>query len=255
MMIDHVSNSMHNLWCKCGVAFEFSYLKWIKLPGTAAMYRGGAMHVASEVNFKQKLKTKEDLPLNDLKDACRDSFVKSCKKGILIPKVDRWRKNDLLNTELNSSIKNTECYSKEIAPKIMPAIVEKKLSYDLGLDLPLVGVLDVADVNHVITDLKSTEKKKPKGWEHKELQPSFYTPLYKAYTDIWPKFEYHIIKKGEDDVRDSTRTETDCKQLLARIDIFIKSIQTGIFKPAEPGHWICSEKWCGYWPLCKYAQK
>jgi len=253
-MINHVSNSMLGLWGKCGIAFEYSYLRGIKIPPGVAAHRGGAAHKAFEINHKQKKITMEDLPEADLTDACRDSFVRRCEGGVLIPKEDRGRKDEILNTELNNAIKTVKIYHNVIAPQIIPVIVEKKITVHLGLDLPLIGVLDVMDDKKTIIDFKSVDRKKPAGWEKTETQPSFYTLLVKNYYGIEPAFKYHIIK-DIDDERDSTRTEEDCNKLLDYIKIFIASVNTGIFKPAEPGHWLCSEKWCGYWPLCRYAQK
>lgn len=253
-MIDHVSNSMLGLWGKCGVAYSYRYNEGLKLPGTAAQNRGGAAHKAFEVNHKQKIISGVDLPESDLTDACRDSFIEKCSVGVTMSREDRSKKNEILNNELNKAIKATKIYSKVIAPKIIPAIAEKKIVADFGLDLPLLGILDVMDDKNIIRDFKTTDKKKPSGWERKETSPSFYTLLVQDHYGIKPAFKFHIIK-DDDDERDSTRTNEDCNFLLERVKLFIASIKTGIFKPAEPGHWLCSEKWCGYWPICRYAQK
>ena len=69
------------------------------------------------------------------------------------------------------------------------------------------------------------------------------------------RFEYQIIKSGDVDTRKTIRSDNDCKSLISRLELFLKSIKTGIFKPCEPGHWLCDEKWCGYWPICKYGGK
>ena len=253
-MIDHVSYSMISLHYKCEQAWKFRYANNIKIPPPAVAHRGGAMHKAAEINHKQKINTLEDLPEDALTDACRDEFVKRCKAGVLIPREDRSRKNDLLNNELNFAIETTKIYSRVIAPKIVPSVAEKKITAYFDLDLPLCGILDVMDIKNVIHEFKTTDKKKARGWERTELQPEFCTLLVKSYFDCDPTFIYHLIKNNDDE-RDGTRNADDCNRLLERVKIFIASIKTGVFKPAIPGHWLCSEKWCGYWPICKYAQK
>lgn len=254
-MINHVSASMYGLWAKCEVAFQYRYLEGLKIPGTAAMHGGSALHEACNINHTQKIETQKDMPCSDLQDAARDTFVEKVREAIYIPKEDRGRKNDVLNSALNCAIENVKGYSKEIAPEIQPSASEIKIWGDFGLDLPVLGIIDVVHEKNMLIDFKTTKRKKASGSEHKELQPSFYTMLWKNETGIDANFKYYYLKNGEVDERESSRNKADCDQLLLRLEVFINSVKTGIYKPAEPGHWQCTEKWCGYWPICKFAQK
>lgn len=252
-MINHVSCSMLNLWLKCEVAWSYRYLPpRLIIPPQAAAHRGGAMHDSAEYNFTQKKITGQDEPESVLTDMTRDSFVKKCKEGVSIPKEDRSRKNDLLNSELNRAIEHTKIFHSVVAPQIIPNNVELEIwrNFD-DILIPLMGRIDVTDENNVIRDFKSTERKKAKGWENTEIQPTFYTLLCEK-DNIIPEFRYHIIKDNNDE-RSVIKTESDHKRLLSIIKVFIASIKTGIYKPAMPGSWWCNEKWCGYWPICEYA--
>jgi hypothetical protein len=53
----------------------------------------------------------------------------------------------------------------------------------------------------------------------------------------------------------STRTVSDFQVLLRRVEVAAKALQVGIFVPARETDWWCSEKWCGYYPECKYVKR
>jgi len=253
-MIKAISNSMLDLWLKCGEAFKFRYLEELKIPPGIAAHRGSAIHKATEINHKQKIDTEEDMPLDSLQDAARDEYVMRCKEGVLIPPEDRPQKDKLLNEGLNDAISMTKSYKDEIAPQIMPAIVEKYMSEDFGFEYPICGIIDVIDIVNIKHDIKTCAKIKSAGWETKELQPTFYTLLRPPLNNIASKFKYHIITPQKVQELETQRTATDINHLIKYIKVFMRDLKVGIFKPAELGHWFCSEKWCGYYPICKYKQ-
>jgi len=258
-MIKAISNSMLGLWLKCGEAFKFRYLEDLKIPPGIAAHRGGAVHKAAEINHKQKIDTEEDMPLDSLQDAARDEYVTRCKEGVLISPKDRPQKDKLLNEGLNDAIIMTKSYKDEIAPQIMPAMVEKYMIKDFGFEYPICGITDVIDTNNIIHDIKTSTKIKTAGWEKIELQPTFYILLYEdtrdpLLTKFMPKFKYHIITPQKVQELETQRTAADVGRLIQYIAVFMQDLKAGVFKPAEPGHWLCSEKWCGYYPICKYKQ-
>ena len=56
---------------------------------------------------------------------------------------------------------------------------------------------------------------------------------------------------------DNIATEEDGKRLLARVEAacnLIEAVRKGAagFQPAEPTHWRCSRKWCGFADSCPY---
>ncbi len=51
------------------------------------------------------------------------------------------------------------------------------------------------------------------------------------------------------------RQDRDWANLLLRIHLMLTQIHTGLFPPCDPGAWICSPQWCGYFWTCKYSIK
>jgi hypothetical protein len=131
---------------------------------------------------------------------------------------------------------------------------EEKFTANVGLPLSLAGTFDLIDDENRIVDLK-VMKRKNQAWADGDLQPTFYTILYRARFDERPKaFRYEMIipnKKMVHDRLETERGEKDVKRLFARIEIFLRALEKGLFPPADPGHWICSPEYCGYYQICK----
>jgi hypothetical protein len=53
----------------------------------------------------------------------------------------------------------------------------------------------------------------------------------------------------------AVRDHDDYRALLARVETIAQMIETGVFPPVSPDHWMCGPRWCGYWDSCRYALK
>lgn len=252
-MLSNVSFSALNLWLLCGEACRRTYWETPIPPGVTA-WRGRSGHESIEVNNTQKVTSAIDLKLDYLQDYCRDKYVHGIKdEGVYMPREDIPFKNKILNQGLNQALNAVATYKEKIAPKLQPAKVEQYIRTDVGLEMPLSGRIDTQDINDVIIDFK-IGKRKPKNFEHKDMQPTFYLLLKYLTTKEIPKFKYNIIPaNGDIQELPTTRTFNDFHILMDFIKLFIKDIKAGIFRPAQPGHWKCSERWCGYHPTCKYV--
>jgi hypothetical protein len=134
--IEAITQSMLGMFLRCPHQFERHYIVGeIITPGIAAR-RGSATHKAAQINHEQKLHTQEDLPLGDLQDAARDSYVTIIKKeGVFIPKDQIAEKDTLLAKGLDAAIRLTTLYRMSLAPAIQPFLVEEKMTMEAGLAL------------------------------------------------------------------------------------------------------------------------
>lgn len=255
-MIEHVSYSSLSQGIKCGEQFRRRRILNQIIPPGIALIRGGSVHKANEVNMKQKLDSKKDLPVDDLKDCARDAFVDRAKNGIYLTKEDRPEKRKLLNEGLNQTLKAVECYSDQFAPEVQPTAVEQRFSLDIGLELPIYGYIDIEQEN-AIRDLKITGKSYNQDAVDNNLQPRFYSLAFEKQTGERPDFWMHYL------VVLKTKTKhqaiyTRCSNhqydaLYHTIEQFIKMLKAGIFLPTNPENWWCDPKWCGYYYTCKYV--
>lgn len=259
-MISVISQSMLGMFLRCPAQFERRYILGEIIPPGIAARRGSAVHKAAELNHGQKLLSCQDLPAEDLQDVARDEYVRLVKdEGVFIPKEDAGEKDRLLGAGLDAAVRLTGLYRADLAPLIQPTLVEEKIEADVGLPVPLIGTIDVLTVDGWMPDLKTADKSKPAGEADNSLQLTFYSGLLAHQTGTWPKrISLEILVNTKEPKRQSLETKRGpehWRNLLARLEIALAQIQTGLFPPCDPSSWICSPRWCGYWQSCRYSIK
>jgi len=235
--------------------------RWINgeiIPPGIAARRGSATHKAAEINHAQKLHSKEDLPVGDLQDAARDHYVHLVKEeGVFIPQDQVSVKERLLAEGLDAATRLTKLYHDALAPQIMPVLVEERLTIDAGLDLPIKGTIDVLTVDNWMPDMKTAAKSKGASEAENSLQLTFYAGLVANHTGKWPeRVSLEILvdnKIPKLQSLETTRGPDDWAKLMLRLQLFVAQLRTGLFPPCDPGHWLCSPAWCGYFQTCKYS--
>jgi hypothetical protein len=244
----------------CPERFRRRYLEGEIIPPGVAMGIGTSVHKVNETNLSQKIHTKQDMPLSDMKDAARDSFYGAFENGVYLTRENVPAKDRILNEALNSAINLTTEYHKSIAPEITtPKQIEQKITVDIGLDLPLTGRLDFVNEDGSIFDLKTTSKSwgKNNALTKHWLQSTFYSLLrWKETGTEPPGFIFYVLVN----LKTGCKTQTELlkiaqpmyRRLEALFGAFMAMLSSGTFLPAEPGSWMCSEKWCGYFLTCKY---
>ena len=243
---------------RCGESFRRRYIEGEIIPPGIAARRGSGAHKAAEVNHRQKIKSGIDLPLGDLKDAARDEYMRLIKEeGVFLTKEELPSKDQILNDGLNQTIQATEIYREEIAPKIQPVRVEEKITIEVpGISMPISGTLDAEDDKGFIQDLK-VMKRKDQDWANREPQVGFYYLLRRGSVGDWPTgFKYQFVIPNKEMVHEEITTYRNKQQiqvLFRYIQQFLKDLKEGNFKPADPGHYICSSDYCGYWNSCPYT--
>src|SRR4030042_2632367 len=186
--MEAITQSMLGMFFRSAHQFERRPLRGEIIPPGIAARRGSATHKAAPLNHEQKLHTQEDLPLDHLKDAARDHYVQLIQEeGVFIPQEQLGAKDQLLAGGLDAAVRLTKLYRESLAPAIQPALVEEKLTMDVGLDLPLQGTIAVLTQNHWLPDLKHADKSKNAGEADHSLQLTFYAGLVAPHTGRWPQ--------------------------------------------------------------------
>jgi hypothetical protein len=259
-MIPFVSQSMIGQFYRCSEQWRRRWIEKEIIPPGVAARRGTAVHKAAAVNHLQKINSKIDLPLGDLQDATRDEYVRVVKEeGIFIPKDQVSASSKLIGDGLDSAVSLTAVYHRDLAPQIQPIMVEERQVIDVGLSVELQGTLDTVTENQWLVDIKTAAKSKNINEAHNSLQLTFYAGLYYSKYGSWPeRLSLEILvatKEPKHQSLETTRDSDDWQDLLIRIKLMLAQIETGLFPPCEPGSWICSPVWCGYFQSCKYANR
>jgi len=260
-MIDSIHQSSLSTALRCGEQFRRRYIDGEIIPPGVAAGRGTGVHEANRVNLTQKIKSGKDLSLDDLQDACRDGYMKAFRNGVYMTKEDEPAKSRILNDGLNDALRCTKIYRDNVAPEIEPVSVEDPFEIDVGLPLNLAGTVDIQR-KRIINDLKTTSMKWPEDRIKNEIQPIFYSFVKEYIEKERPEFRYDILiaRRGKDGNPTSedyqplklTATDKDYNALFAKISVFLKMLEAGIFPPCNPSDWVCSPKWCGYYATCIY---
>jgi hypothetical protein len=78
-------------------------------------------------------------------------------------------------------------------------------------------------------------------------------------TETWPqKVSLEVLVNNKEPKLQSlatTRGPEDWTNLLHRVHLMVAQIETGLFLFCDPGSWICSPNWCGYFWTCSYSIK
>lgn len=155
--------------------------------------------------------------------------------------------------------------------------IEQSISIDAG-PFDIVAVLDVMTSDDQIRDCKtkirtagqSRSPTVPREPEQRNMQLATQDLVFRGFTGATPKrvsldFLVDLAPKKEKGrgyvARDpvvkphsrAPHTQGELQVLLNRYQKLHEVAQSGIFTPADPGAWCCSERWCGYWHRCPYG--
>ena len=256
-MITNLSVSQLQMFQRCGEQYRRRYLeKEIVPPGIAARI-GTGVHKAAEVNFKSKMLTGEDMPLDDFQDAAADAYHEAIMDGVFFAPDEISGAKIALAEGKDAAVALAGLYRREVAPTVIPELVEEKITLGLpGVPLPIVAVIDLYTKDKSLRDLKTSGKKWAEDKAHTSPQPTVYREAVKAATGDYPvgiRFDVLVRTKTPSlQILDTSRTDEDTAVLIKQFGVMVAAVNAGIFLPAAPDAWICGPKWCGYWFSCPY---
>ena len=271
-MIEELTQSSVGMFYRCGHQFYQRYIRGIIIPPGIAARKGSSVHTGAEVNYRHRIETGEPVPIDVVEDATADEYKRLVKdEGVWMNDDELPESKQMIAAGHEQAIAIAGFYHTNLAPtdkKI--ALIEERLFADLGVGIPVSGKPDVVADGKLI-DIKTANSRWAKGKEDLQIQPTVYRMLLRAndFGELDP--EYRIMvnmtngpKTTGDgviwspgtgvccDIRPAHRNELHEADLIHRIKSMVACVNAGLFHPAEPDHWICSPKYCGYWGSCVY---
>ena len=251
-MIDRLSVSQLDMFARCGEQYRRRYIEGEIVPPGIAARIGTGVHKAAETNWREKMRTGRDMPLDAVQDCAAEAYHKALQDGVFFA-PDELSGAPLAMAEGKDTVVSLAAlFRRELAPTITPALVEEKIILDLpGVDLPVVAILDLYTEDKALRDLKTSGKKWSEDKAHASHQPTAYREAIRQATGEYPAqmlFDVLVGTKTPGLQSLSTRRdEQDTAILVRKFQIMCASLNAGIFPPAQPDHWCCSPKFCGYW--------
>lgn len=185
----HLSASSIGMLMRCPRQFQHRYLRDEKERPGEAIVIGSFFHETLDYNYQQKVESHTDRPFTEAIQFLDD---------VAVPRVIEenggvdWIKWDTSLDDARSDARRiTSAYYRTVVPRIQPTAVEEKFSIDVpGVEVPLIGYLDVQDEGRVIdtkTGKQASRKVKP-SWQ---LQGRMYSFATQKPT------EYHSISRAK----------------------------------------------------------
>lgn len=247
----HLSYTQISMFLRCPKQYEFRYMQGLKKPPSGAMVQSRVWHETLEKNYKQKIKTDTDLPLNDMQEFFSARYDEAFSDEEIIFDTDS---NPAKLKDQGVSI--VETHHRIIAPTVKPIAVEEKFQISLGEDFPfeLMGIWDIIEADGTIVDNKAYKRTPLQNDFDKDLQFTIYSLGYRATKQCTEKALRMdaVIKTKQTKVVQlhTRRTNEECRWVLGLIERIGQAIKGGIFFP-NPNGWHCNKKFCGYYDQCK----
>ncbi len=263
---DHLSATALQMHQRCPKQYEFRYIEKLIIPPGVAQIRGRSFHQGVAHNFRQKIETRSDLPVDEIQEATADSVdAEFAGELFLLPEERSAGLSYLKGRTKDEAVSMVCLHSKEIAPAVQPILVERRITLKPDKDkfpAEIVGYLDLVDEQDFIRDNKTSKKTPPKTAAETSQQLTIYALLFRALTGRKERgVSLDTVIRTEAgnmsvNIQESKRDSADIEILKKRMGISLASIKTGIFPPTNPDNWWCSEKWCGYWDgICPFGRK
>jgi putative RecB family exonuclease len=258
----HLSQSQLDTFCKCPEAWRRRYLEGHRIPPGIAALKGSGVHKAAEINFRQKIETHEDLPLDEFREAAADGFDHRVSREdvALTPEESSRGRRLVLAEAKDATVAMAEFHAENQAPEYQPELVEARVRILLSGKHDLLAVIDLADDQRRIVDFKNGKRRFSQEDVDGSVQFTAYAAAYQGLKGEPPSslVQDCIVTTAKGPTRqrvETAREPADFRALGRRIEAVSSAIEAGVFPPAPPGAWWCSAAWCGYHRTCPYVSK
>lgn len=245
-----LSISRVNMYLRCGLQFYYRYIKNLTMPPSASMTQGKCVHSTFEHNYKQKITSKTDLPLEEVLDFYSDSLNKEKSST-------DWKEEDFDRIK-DTGISAITVYHNKFAPLIQPKEVEKWFELEFDKEKfkhKIRGVIDIIDDEDSVRDHKVVKRSCVSRYDNCIQLPVYsFTKAPKGNEIVSCKIDMLITKKDPEVVTlDYKFGKNDRIRAMYYVSTVANAIEKGVFMPAKPDDWTCNPKWCGYYHMCKKA--
>lgn len=264
--VEHLSVSSVSLFLKCPEKWRRRYIENEFEPSSGALVIGSAVHAAEGENYSQKMLTQADMPEADVLDRYADEFEERAERE----DVD-W------GEDKPGKLKDTGAgvlaiYHRVVAPTVKPVSVERKVELGFeGVDWKFRGYLDVEEEGEIVSDLKVKARAPSKADIESDIQATAALLARREEARSHPdgfkpatEFRFHaLVKVQAPELKHVPVLPT--RRTDAQLDAFVDRLFNVAAEMAwrveydvwdgirDPGSWLCSHKFCGFYSTCKYG--
>jgi hypothetical protein len=270
----HLSATQVAMFMRCPEQYRQRYILGVKEAPGAALVVGNGFHFAQETNFRQKIESHEDLPVEKIEEAFHAGWEREVEKYGGVNEI-AWDEREKPDTLRAKGARLAAAYRTQVSPVLQPEAVELEfLTAVPGVPVPFKGYIDFVgtrengvpwddgyDSTDLVVDYKTSSK------TVRELKPDWGIQARLYQMETGRRVEYHVAVKTKDP---AIITPTDAPglaleptetalavtaELLARVSKQMEHLYAE-FGPdmAWPGAithpWACG--FCGFRQHCKW---
>jgi len=241
----HLSVTQLRMYLRCPLQYYFRYICGLKIPPSGDVTLGRTVHETLEQNYRQKIVTRQDLPLEQMRDIFSERWEEESQYA-------RFEEEENPGHLKDDGVRLLEVYHREVAPKVQPVEVEREFTLDTGVtELPLKGYIDLIDDHGIIIDHKTTRRSFPQDAAETDIQLTAYSLAYRALRgkqETGLRLDVLVrTKRPKIQQLQTARTQADIDRFLRLAEHVGRAINTGIFYPNE--NFMCGI--CGYREMCE----
>lgn len=260
--MSHISHSQVSMFTRCQEQWRRRYIDGERIPPGIAMAKGLAVHDAAKANFTQKIESRADMREDDIVEQAVESFRQRVVDGIVLTPAEQERSTDtVIGEAIDWTANIASLHATHQAPEYQPVLVEQQFDFPLPCGIELRGVIDLADEQRRVVDLKTTAKTPPANTADKSLQLTLYTIGHARLTGHLPsecRLDYLVALKRAPRhlVQITQRDRSDMEALSQRLDATIRQMNAITADPdmatgASLDSWCCDPRYCGYYSTCR----
>ena len=225
----HLSVSQMKTYLICPLKYFYRYVQRLPAPKSPELSLGIAVHSALEVNFTQKIQSREDLPLATVTDAFSDAW----KAELPETAFDEGEKPGQIQDE---GVRIVGHYHATVSPAIQPKRVEERfeLAFE-NVPYTFVGRVDLVDSGDFIVDHKTTKRAPTPEQVRQDFQLTAYSlahRLTQGRPEAGLRLDVMVRTKAPKVLHlPATRTPTDHARFLKLLGYVAKGIQSALFYP------------------------
>jgi len=171
-------SSLNMLW-RCGIQYHRRYDLGEIIPPGIAMHRGSSFHAGAAHDLRQKIASKENLPMKEVVDFALTDFEGRIGQGyVLTPEEKAIGAKKVIAEAKDSLPRFCEAFCEVVGPKIEPAWVEDAITIEIDGKCDLIGTLDCAELNSIY-EFKTRSRKPPERDVHIDPQLTMYAMLFR----------------------------------------------------------------------------
>jgi RecB family exonuclease len=237
-----LSPSQVKTFLNCPAKWYFHYMVGLQEPKNGSLALGTAFHAALSQNFRQKIESRCDLPLDDMRTVFQKEWNAAAAEAEFRDDEDRQELAAVGEALVDK-------YMLEAAPDIRPQAVETPVAGEIG-GVKVHGFVDLLDTEGRIIDCKSAAKR-PNGVSHDYgLQLTSYAMITPGASGIC-RLDTVTKTKTVQLVQQTYHIGPPQRRYAEGLYPMVQlAMRQGIYLPHRGGT-LCSRRWCGYWRACE----